>query len=96
MAALLPRPLFLTRFSWFSLGIVSTGVTYVALQRQIWRQAAEVSQAYGLKVEVVPSAAEGDESLVGPRTRALLARKWNRLIDDTLGVCVAELAKRGL
>lgn len=96
MAALLPRPLFLTRLSWCGLGIVSTAASYVALQRQIWRQATEISTVYGLKVEPVTSDAAGEESLVGPRARALLVRKWNRLVDDTLGAWVTELAKRGV
>lgn len=94
--AALPRPLFLTRLSWFGLGIAGTAATYVALQRQIWRQATEISTVYGLKMEpVTPDAAE-EESLVGPRARALLVRKWNRMVDDTLGVWVTELAKRGV
>lgn len=97
--ALAPKPATVQRALAFTAGIAAVAVTYVSVQRQVWRQAAEACEAYGLDLRQGAAPAgqdDGDLSFFGPKLRGTLVRKWNKGVDATVGALATELAKRGL
>ncbi|KAL6752243.1 hypothetical protein V8C86DRAFT_605585 [Haematococcus lacustris] len=82
-----------TRLVGAACGAAVAGVTYLALERQVWRNAADACGAYGqVHAPLLPK----DDYVWGPRTRALAIQAWNRGVDSTVGYLAAEASKHGL
>lgn len=87
------KPTNVSRITAFTAGMLTAGAAFFTIERQLWKGTAAVAQEYG-----APKPAPRDvdtELFFGPRTRALLVRKWNQAVDSTVGAAAAELAKRG-
>eukprot|EP00201_Polytomella_parva_P003912 CAMPEP_0175076424 /NCGR_PEP_ID=MMETSP0052_2-20121109/22719_1 /TAXON_ID=51329 ORGANISM="Polytomella parva, Strain SAG 63-3" /NCGR_SAMPLE_ID=MMETSP0052_2 /ASSEMBLY_ACC=CAM_ASM_000194 /LENGTH=86 /DNA_ID=CAMNT_0016345561 /DNA_START=39 /DNA_END=299 /DNA_ORIENTATION=- len=84
----------LERLKAFSIGTIAAVGAYVAFQRDIWRNAAQISYIYGtatIEKEPLPS-----EEFFGPKIRGSMVRKWNAVVDDTVGSVATLLAEKGI
>lgn len=92
--ALAIKPSSVVKAVWFSIGTGAAYAAYYSIHKDLWAGARQVAEGHGTLLS--PHPQQAPELLFGPAARALLAAKWNQLVDDTVGRLAQDLGRRGL